>query len=185
MLCFELGFGHRVLRVVLRIGFVLCPVICDAAHDLLRIVATRKGTFGICPICFGLAPVAWRKFPGRLLRIAKVPRRLGRIFVNAKILEVIDHVDFVVDAHDERLVIFSVGESRQTKQTRDIGGGWVAAILRSQCTQQAFRQVRVESFNAPNDLMLSRRSVENEVGRWHVAGGADCLKRSACFLTEV
>ena len=74
MLCFELGFGHRVLCVVLRIGFVLCPVIGDAALDLLRIVATCKGTFGICPICFGLAPVAWRKFPGPLLRIAKVPR---------------------------------------------------------------------------------------------------------------
>jgi hypothetical protein len=33
--------------------------------------------------------------------------------------------------------------------------------------------------------MLSRRSVENEVGRWHIAAVADRLKRSACLLVEV
>jgi hypothetical protein len=36
-----------MVRVVLRVGFVLRPVIGDAAHDFLRVIATRKGAFGV------------------------------------------------------------------------------------------------------------------------------------------
>src|ERR1041384_6522426 len=43
----------------------------------------------------------------------------------------------------------------------------------------------VETRHSPNDLMLSRRSIENEVWRWHVAGSTDRLKRSARFLVKV
>src|SRR5437899_12947606 len=90
-----------------------------------------------------------------------------------------------MDSHDEGLVVLSVRESRQTKKARDVRGCWIAAILRSQSTQQRFRLARVEALDAPHDLVFSGRSVENEIGRRHVPRRADSLDRSACFLADV
>ena len=60
LFCFELGFGHRVLGVVQRIGFVLRAVIGDAAYDFLGIIAARKGAFRVRPVSFRLTPVSGR-----------------------------------------------------------------------------------------------------------------------------
>jgi hypothetical protein len=48
-----------------------------------------------------------------------------------EVLSVIERVGLVMDADDERLVVFSVGESGQAKQARDICGGGIAAVLRT------------------------------------------------------
>jgi hypothetical protein len=58
-----LGFGHCVLGVVQRIGFVLRAVIGDAAYDFLGIIAARKGAFRVRPVSFRLTPMSGRHAP--------------------------------------------------------------------------------------------------------------------------
>src|SRR5882724_8800248 len=97
----------------------------------------------------------------------------------------VNDAGFLMHAYDKRLVVFSIRESRQTKKPGNVSGCQVAAVLRSQGTQERFRLTCVEPFDAPHDLMFAGRSVENEV-RWrHVAGSTDGLKRGTCLLVEV
>ena len=52
----HLNSGSRLqdgaLRVVFRIVFVMRAIVGDTAHDFLRVVASRKGAFGVRPIRF-------------------------------------------------------------------------------------------------------------------------------------
>src|SRR5580704_12654037 len=114
-----------------------------------------------------------------------MPRRFGRIFLHLESLSVIEGVGLVMHAHDEGFIVFSVRESGQTKKPGNIRGCRITAVLRSQRTQQRFRLVPVQAFDAPYDLMFSGRSVEDEIWWGHVTGSTDRLKRSAGFFVEV
>src|SRR5579859_207978 len=90
-----------------------------------------------------------------------------------------------MDPHNKGLVVLPIREPRKAQKPGNVSGCRVPAILGGQGTQQRFRMSGVEACGAPDHLMFSGRSVENEV-RWrHVAGSTDGLKRSACFLVEV
>jgi hypothetical protein len=117
--------------------------------------------------------MADRIFSRCMMRVAKVSCGFRRVFLNLKILGVILRVGFVVHANDERLVVFSICKPGQTKEPGDIGGCRIATVLRSKSTQERFRAVRVESFDPPNNLMFSRRSIEDEIRWWHVAETAN------------
>src|SRR5579871_1704939 len=97
----------------------------------------------------------------------------------------VNGVGFVMDAHNKGLVVLPVRETRKTEKPGNISGCRVAAILRGQGTQQRFRLSGVEAFDAPDHLMFSWRSVENEARWWHVPGSTDGLKRGTCFLVEI
>jgi hypothetical protein len=49
--------------VVVGIGFVVGAIVGNSANDFFGVIPACEGALGICPIGFGLAAVAWRKFP--------------------------------------------------------------------------------------------------------------------------
>jgi hypothetical protein len=105
-------------RIVEWIGFIASAIVGNSANDFFGIIPAGEGALGVCPIGFGLAAVACGEFARPLLRIANVPRRLGRILLDPEILRVIGHVGLVMNAHDERLVVFSIRKSRQATRVR-------------------------------------------------------------------
>ena len=182
---FSLCLCDGVPSVVNRVAFFVGAIVGDALNDDLRIIPAGQGSFRVSPVCFRLAAVTGGHPARAAERFREIFRRLRRIFLHVEILSVIEGVGLVVDAHDEGFIVFSVRESGQTEEPGNIRGCRIAAILRGEGTQQRFRLSCVEAFDAPDHLMFSGRSVENEVRWWHVAGSTDCLKRSAGFLVEV
>jgi hypothetical protein len=174
-----------VPSVVIRIAFFVCAIVGDALHDDFRIIPARQGSFRISPICFRLAMMAGGHAARAAQRFHEISRRFRRIFVEVKVLLMVNGIGFLVRSDEECLVVFSIRESRQTKKPRNIRGCRIAAILRSQSTQERFRLTGVEAFDSPDDLVLSGRSVENEVWCRNITGSTDRLKRSAGLLIKV
>jgi len=124
-----LGFRNRVSGVIVRISLVLRPVVSDAAHDFLRIVATRERAFGVRPIRFGLTPVPGWYAPGRFPRFVMVTTAVGRIFVHHEVAELVDLTSLLNRTNLERLVIFPVPETRYAKHAGYVGGRGIATEL--------------------------------------------------------
>ena len=185
MLCFELSFGHRVLRVVMGIGFVLCPVIGDTAHDRLRVVATRKGTFGIRPIRFGLTPVPVWDVPREFLRFVQMTGPVGRVFVHNEVAKVIDLVRLLHRTNEKSLVVFPVPESGYAKHAGYVRRGWVTPKLCRQRAKQRFGLRLVETLHAPGDLIVFGRRVEHEIRNGNVSRRSNGMKRGRAVFVKV
>jgi len=185
MLRFELSLGYRVLRVVLRVGLVLRPVIGDPAHDLLRVVSTRKGTFGIRPICFGLAPVSGRDAPRGLLRFVESAPALGRVFVHHEVAELVDLLRFLNRTNKKSVVIFPVSESRHAKHAGNVGCGGVSAKLFRQRAKQGFGLRPIEAVYAPDNLIFFRRGVEHEIRNGNISSRSNGVKRRRAVFVKI
>src|ERR1700739_1165283 len=88
----RLSFFDCVSRIVKRVCFVVRPVVGDAPDNLLRVVAASEGTLGVGPIRFGLAAMAGGYSAGRAVAVRKTTRRLGRVFVNREIGQVVNRI---------------------------------------------------------------------------------------------
>jgi hypothetical protein len=182
---FSLCLCDGVPSVVDRVAFFVGAIVGDALNDDLRIIPASEGSFRVSPVCFRLAAVTGGHPARAAERFRHIFRGFRRIFVDVKVLLMVDGVGFVVRSDEECFVVFLVLESGQAKKPGYVGRCRIATILRGKSTQKRFRLIRVQVFDAPYDLMFSGRSVEDEIWRRYVAGSTDCLKRSAGFLVEV
>ena len=90
--------------------------------------------------------------------------------MHPEITKVVKLIRLVMSTHHELLVVLSVRESGETEHAGDVGSRWVTAELIRQRAEQRFRLFLVEAFNAPHDLVLPRRRVDDKIGRRGVAG---------------
>ena len=182
---FSLCLCDGVPSIVNRVAFFVGAIVGDALNDDFRIIPTGQGSFRVSPVCFRLAAMTGGHPARAAERFRHIFRGFRRIFVNVKVLLMVNGVGFVVRSDEECAVVFLVLESGQAKKPGYVGRCRIATILRGKSTQERFRLTGVEAFDTPHDLMFSGRSVENEVRWWHVAGSTDGLKRGTRFLVEV
>jgi hypothetical protein len=98
-------------------------------NDLFGVVSTRERPFRVSPVGFGLAPVAARNGPSAPGGIAQLAWGFGRTLLNPEVLQVVNLIGLVVHADDKGVIVFSICETGQTKQTGNVGSRSVTTEL--------------------------------------------------------
>ena len=168
-------FGDRANGIILWIVFVVRTVVGDALDHDFGVVASGEGALRVGPIVFGLAFVVAGNGPSSFLRFAKVAGCFRRVFVDREVAEPANRIAFLARLDDELLGKFVVGEARQSQHARRVGCRQIASEFIGEVVKKRFRLVLTEPARFPHDLMLARRSVEDEVWRWHVGSVANRL----------
>src|SRR5260221_2986996 len=107
----NLSIHESVPGIMLGVVSVFGEVVSDALDNHFGIVAAGQSAIGVGPVVFGLAFAAGGHRPVAMPVVAKVPRRLGRVFVNREVAEGVDGIAFLARLNDEFFGEFSVGES--------------------------------------------------------------------------
>ena len=105
--------------------------------------------------------------------------------MDGEIAKMMDGVRLLYRANDKALVVFAVRKTRQSKYARDVRRRRIAVELYGERTKKDFGLGWIEPFDTPHNLVLFRRSIENEIGNGRVAAGSNRPKRCRCILVEV